>query len=192
MEEGTQRGARKARLIAVVALSVALIAVGKATGIVDQINVESLRAYVGGAGALGIVVYIAAFAAGQLLHVPGMIFVGAGILAYGKAIGFGVALAGAIMAVSLSFIVVRSIGGRALADVERPFVRKVMARLDARPITTVLLLRTFLWLNPGLSYGLALSNIRLRDFVIGSALGLVGPILMVTVLFEVVFTWLFA
>jgi hypothetical protein len=63
--EGTQRGARKARLIAVVLLSVALLAVGKATGIADQINVESMRGYVAGAGALGIVVYVAAFAAGS-------------------------------------------------------------------------------------------------------------------------------
>lgn len=182
--EGKPQRVKRLRLAATLALFVGLLIAGKASVLTDSLTVDALRAHVADAGALGVVLYVAAFAVGILFHVPGMIFVAAGILAYGKAAGFGVTLAAAIVAVSLSFVVIRGLGGKALTEIERPFVRKLLAKLDARPITTIVLLRTVLWLAPALNYALALSGVRLRDYVIGSALGLVAPILAATLLFE--------
>ncbi len=61
-------------------------------------------------------------------------------------------------------------------------------RLDERPITTVLLLRTVFWLAPPLNYALALSSVRFRHYLIGSAAGLVAPVGGAAVFFD----WLFA
>lgn len=186
--ETRRKAASKYRLAATILVFVLLLAAGKAAGLDEALNIESLRARVADAGALGVAGYFAAFAVGQLVHVPGMIFVGTGILAYGKAAGFGVSLVAAVTSVTVSFVVVRAVGGQALAEIERPFIKRMIARLDARPITTTILLRTVFWLSPGLTYALALSSIRLRDYVIGSSLGLIAPILGATLLFE----WFFA
>jgi uncharacterized membrane protein YdjX (TVP38/TMEM64 family) len=127
------------------------------------------------------------FTGGELLHVPGMVFVAAGILAYGRAVGFFVVLAAAIVSVCTAFLLVRTVGGRALAGVERPFVRRALAHLDAHPVRTVFLLRLVLWLAPPLNYALALTNLRFRDYLAGSVLGLIAPVGGAALLFD----WLF-
>ena len=53
---------------------------------------------------------------------------------------------------------------------------------EARPVQTIALLRLVLWLAPPLSYALASSNIRMRDHILGSAIGLIPPVLAVTLL----------
>jgi uncharacterized membrane protein YdjX (TVP38/TMEM64 family) len=45
-------------------------------------------------------------------------------------------------------------------------------------------LRLFLWLAPALNYALALSPIRYRDYLAGSAIGLVVPVGAATMLLE--------
>ena len=179
---------RPYRLIAVIALFAAFLVLSKTTHIADKLGVAQLRSYVIGAGPLGVFAYLGAFSLGLLLHVPGMLFVAMGIVAYGKSMGFGVALAGAVLAVSVTFGVVRGVGGSAIADIQRPFIQKMMARLDQRPVATVVALRTVFWIAPPLNYALALSSIRFRDYVIGSFVGLIAPLLAATLLFE----WLFA
>ena len=64
----------------------------------------------------------------------------------------------------------------------------MLARLDERPVTTVIVLRTLLWLAPPLNYALALSSIRFRHYLIGSALGLLLPVAGAALFFD----WLFA
>ncbi len=177
----------KLRLLLLVLVLAGLFVVGKATGAIDRIDVARVRAVVERAGALGMAAFVVLFALGELVHVPGMVFVAAGIVIYGKAAGFAISLAAAIVSVSVSFALVRAAGGKMLAEVERPFVKRMLAKLDARPIATVFVLRSVLWLAPPLNYALALSSIRFRDYLAGSALGLVGPVLVATLLFD----WLF-
>ena len=64
-----------------------------------------------------------------------------------------------------------------------------MIRLTSpRRIRTVFLLRLFLWLAPALNYALALTHVKYRDYLIGSALGLIVPVAGAALLFD----WLFA
>jgi hypothetical protein len=109
-----------ARLLILAVVLAALFGVGKLTGIVDRVNTESIRASVETAGPWGFLLFIAVFALGELVHVPGMVFVAAAILAYGRVVGFTLALVASIIAVSVSFLLVRAIGGRAIAEIERP------------------------------------------------------------------------
>lgn len=178
----------RARLVVVAGVFVVLWAIAHYTGLTERASVGAVREAIESAGSWGMILFIVVFAIGELLHIPGMVFVGAAILAYGKAAGFGVSLIAAVVSVSLSFVVVRGLGGRALSEIEKPFMKKMLARLDARPIRTVIILRVVLWLAPALNYGLALTSIRYRDYLIGSVVGLVPPILAATVFFD----WLIA
>ena len=62
--------------------------------------------------------------------------------------------------------------------------RYLLHRLDQRPIRTVFILRLLLFLAPPLNYVLAMTNVRYRDYLIGSALGLVPGLLLVALLFD--------
>lgn len=176
------------RLIALAALLIGLFAVGKLSGLTDAIDAERIRSAVKAAGPWGFALYVGVFAAGLFLHIPGMIFVAAGVLAYGKAAGFPAALFASVGSVCFSFGAVRVMAGKPLVRIERPFVRRMLGRLDSSPIKTVVALRLVLWLAPGLNYALALSSLRFRDYLLGSFLGLIVPVGAATLLFD----WFFS
>lgn len=172
------------RLGLLTAAGVAVYVIGRMTGVIGDVDPESIRTAVEDAGALGVVVFVAAFALGLFFHVPGMVFVVAGVLIWGRALGFPVALLGAVVAVSFTFLIVRRAGGQALTTIDKPFVKKVLGQLDARPIRTVIVLRCLFWLAPAMNYALAMSTVRFKHFVVGSAVGLVVPVALVTFLTE--------
>jgi uncharacterized membrane protein YdjX (TVP38/TMEM64 family) len=175
------------RLALLISILVALFLVGRYTGVAENVDAESIRELIRSAGVWGWALYIATFAGGEFIHIPGMVFVLAGILMYGQVVGFGLAWMASVVSVCFSFVVVRRLGGTPLANVEKPWVKRILGRLNAQPIRTVVVLRLVLWLAPPLNYALALTNVRFRDYLIGSALGLIAPVAGVAILFD----WLF-
>ncbi|MCS6912288.1 MAG: VTT domain-containing protein [Myxococcota bacterium] len=159
-------------------------------GAAAQLSVERLRALCSEAGAVGVLIYISLFAVGELLHVPGVVFIVAAVLGYGQCWGGILGYLGALCSVSLGFVVVRAIGGQALAAVQRPLVRRALAHLGARPVRTVALLRLMFFVAPPLNALLALSGVRYRHYLLGSALGIVLPTVGVVLLCDQVTRWL--
>ena len=107
----------------------------------------------------------------------------------------------------MSFALVRGVAGRSAPKAEPPpdaaatglarvaqavraRMRKWMGRLETQPIRTIALLRLFLLFSPPLNYALALSRVRFRDYLLGSALGLLPPTVLAVVLFDEVLAWL--
>ena len=115
------------RLIAVLALALLLFGIGRALGLQQHLTVESLRAMMASAGTAGMVLYVIAFCLGELVHVPGLVFVAAGVLAYGPVLGGPLAFLGAVASVSVSFWVVRAVGGRPLSGLRTRWVRRALA-----------------------------------------------------------------
>lgn len=175
------------RLGALAAALVALFAVGRLAGWTDDLSTARVRAAIESAGAWGPILFVLAFSVGELLHVPGMVFVAAAVVAYGRLGGGALALAGAIVSLSVSFVVVRAIGGKPLGAIRWRFARRVLGHLDARPVRTVALLRLVLWMSPQVNYVLALSSVRFRSYLAGSALGLTLPIAGIALLFDRLF-----
>ena len=160
-----------------------------ASGAVDDVDPERIRSAIVAAGPWGVLLFVVLFAIGELIHIPGMVFVVASVLAYGRSLGFVVGLLGAVASVAFSFWLVRTFGGQALAQLRFEVVQRVLAKLDERPVRTVIVLRTILWIAPPLNYALAMSRIRFRDYLLGSTLGLVLPILAMSLLFEQALAW---
>lgn len=176
--------AKRWRIGLLAALFLGSLAIAKLTGLEEYADVERVRALMDSAGAWGVIAFVASFAVGELLHIPGLVFVGAASIAYGQGYGTLAAYVGAMASVTLSFLVVRAVGGQPLGDVRRPFMRKMLARLETRPILTVAVLRGVFWMSPALNYGLAMTKVRLREYLIGSALGLAIPIPIFVFFFE--------
>lgn len=176
------------RIGALAALTIATIAIAKATGVADELTRERIQEMMQGLGALGFLAYLAVFAVGELIHVPGMVFVAAAILAYGPALGFGAGMVGALVSLSITFFVVRTVGGQPLGEVKRPLLKRVLSHLDERPVITIAVLRVLVQLLPALNYALAMSKVRFRDYLAGSLLGL-APVIAV---FALAFEWIAA
>ncbi len=180
------RRPRRLRFILVLVALVLLLVGGKYFGLQEYFDLQNVRRSIEAAGAWGYLLYVLLFVIGETLHVFGLIFVAAAVYVYGRTTGFMLALIGGTIAVSVSFQLMRLIGGRAFESIERPWVRRMLLQLDNKPICSVIFLRTFLVLHPSLNYVMALTNIRFRDYLIGSAVGLIVPI----GLFVVFFDWL--
>src|SRR4051794_9254411 len=131
--------------------------------------------------------FLVLFAAGELLHLPGILFVLVARVVFGPSLGFVLGYAGALFAVTLSFTVARQVlsAARATKEPWRPkwrFLRRAFDGLEAHPIRTIALLRLVLWLAPPLSYPLASTGVRGRAHLVGSAIGLVLPVAAVALL----------
>lgn len=169
------------------AFILATLVILQATGLTENLSREELRRLIEGSGALGVAIYFILFAVGALLYLPPTIFIGAGILAYGPLWGGLIAFVASMIAMFSSFILVRAVGGQVLVEIERPWVKRALGRLDSRPISTVVVLRTVFWVSPPLTYVLAMSGIRFREFAVASTLGMVLPMIFISLAFG----WLF-
>lgn len=178
------RRARLVRLGALIAVVIVLLVVGAATGVRSRFTVENVRATAVAWGAWGVLAFAAAYCLGALIYLPGMVFLVAAVLAWGRVAGGGIAFCGAVLAVTVTFVLVRAAGGRVIAESPRPWVRRVMAGLDAHPIRAIFVLRLVLLSSPPVNYALALTSVRFRDHLIGSALGLALPVLGVALFTE--------
>jgi len=175
------RWKRWARPALVLVVIVALWIVAEKTGLRRNASAEKLHALMQRAGPWGAFAYVGAFAVGSLLEVPGTVFLLGARIAYGMAVGGILAWIGAVIAVSVSFVFARTIGGRAFAEIRWKPARRILAHLGDRPVSTIVILRLILWMSPPLNYALAMSTVRFRDYLVGSALGLLPPVALVIV-----------
>ncbi|MBC8868974.1 MAG: VTT domain-containing protein [Planctomycetes bacterium] len=175
------------RLVLLAVLIAALVCLVRLTGFSEHLTTDNLKPTVQQAGLWGIVLYYVAFSLGLLVHAPGMAFVAVGIFAYGWQVGTPLSFVGAVFAVGVNFLFARIVGGRALGEIEHPKMKRVLAGLDARPIRTVIILRLLFLMLPLLNYALAFSNIRFRDYLVGSAIGLAPHVLVASVIFKFVY-----
>jgi uncharacterized membrane protein YdjX (TVP38/TMEM64 family) len=180
----------RVRIALLVVLLVALALAGWASG--DTFSAESVRRHAEQAGLAGVAAFVALFVIGELLQVPGLVFVGVAVAVWGPARGAAIVGAGALLSVATSFVVVRGVGGQPIgpstgepAPSERlgGLARRLLARLEERPVATIAALRALLILSPPVTYALALSPVRFRDYMLGSALGLVPPLAIAVVVF---------
>jgi uncharacterized membrane protein YdjX (TVP38/TMEM64 family) len=182
------------RLLGFAALIIGLNVVAQVTGLADREPAEiiaELREFMAAAGGWGLLLFAVLCMVGETLHVPGMVFIAVAVLSWGLLVGGIIGYLTAILAVSFSFAVARTVVGvKVLDEIETPWVKRILSKLDDRPIRTVILLRIPLSLAPQLSQALALSNVTFRDHLIGSAIGMVPMITLFLVLFDRIIIWL--
>lgn len=164
------------RLGLLAVLVVALVVVARVTGLTAYLSTERIRAVMAAVGYWGPIAFVVIFSVGELVQIPGAIFVAAAVVAYGRAGGGVLAFVGALAAVSVSFVVARTLGGKPLGAIRSSLARRILSQLEGHPVRTIFLLRLLLWMAPPLNYALALSSVRFRSYLIGTALGLLAPI----------------
>lgn len=132
----------------------------------------------------GLLLFTLLFALGNLVQIPGWLFLAAAVLALGRGMGGLATYLAACVSCMLTFWLVRAIGGDALRQLDSRLARSILRRLDARPVASIVLLRVLFQTVPALNYALALSGVRFRHYLAGTLLGLPLPILLYCLFFD--------
>jgi len=132
----------------------------------------------------GLALYIGLFCLGNLLHLPGWIFLAGAVLALGKVWGGMATYAAAVLSCSVTYFLIRAIGGDALRVIHHRYVVSILRRLDSHPVSSISLLRVLCQTMPTVNYVLALSGVSFRHYLLGTLIGLPLPILLYCLLFD--------
>jgi uncharacterized membrane protein YdjX (TVP38/TMEM64 family) len=179
-----RRMPRLARLLLVVAFVVLLLVVAQLTGLREHFSLAFVRAQFEGHVAQGLVLFALLFSAGNLIQVPGWIFLAAAVLTLGRAWGGMATFIAALVSCCASFWILRALGGDALRELQGRAARRIFAQLDAHPVRSIALLRLVMGTAPPLNVALALSGVRFRDYLVGALIGLPVPIALLTMFLD--------
>lgn len=171
------------RLLAVVLFLALLFAVFELSGLRAHFNLEFLRQQISEHQLGGLAIFVLLFSLGNLIQIPGWIFLAAAVLALGRTLGGLATYVAAIVSCVMTFWFIRFVGGDALRQLDNQTVARILRHLDARPIRSVLLARILFQTAPPLNYALAMSGVRFRDYLIGTVLGLPLPIVLYCIFF---------
>lgn len=172
------------RLVLVLVFLGTLMIVVELAGIREQFELDYVREQFDSHPLTGVLAFILLFSLGNLIQIPGWIFLAAAVLSLGEMRGAAVTYVAACISCVLTYFVIRLLGGDALRALQGRIARRLLAQLDSRPVWSQFCLRTLFQTAPALNYALALSGVRLRHYILALLLGLPLPIGLYTVFFD--------
>ena len=175
---------RYQRLLGVALFLAILLILFQESGLRDHFSLSFMRELILRHRAGGLVLFVVLFALGNLIQIPGWIFLAAAVLALGRLWGGAVTYVAAVASCIFTFVTIRALGGDALRLLENRVAVRILRELDAHPVTSVALLRILFQTVPALNYALALSGIRFRDYLVGTLIGLPAPIAVYCLFFD--------
>jgi len=161
-----------------------IIMIFKLSGLKDHFSLLFLQQKIKENIFNGLLVFIVIFSLGNLIQIPGWIFLAAAVFTLGKTWGAAATYVAATISCIITFIIIRYLGGDALRQIKNKIAIKLLGRLDAHPVGIIFLLRILFQTVPALNYALAMSGVKFREYLLGTMLGLPLPILIYCVFFD--------
>jgi uncharacterized membrane protein YdjX (TVP38/TMEM64 family) len=175
---------RYQRLLGVGLFLGVLLAIFEFSGLRDHFNLAFMRQVILQHRIGGLMLFVLLFSLGNLIQIPGWIFLAAAVLTLGRVWGGAVTYVAAVVSCVLTFVTIRALGGDALRLLKNRLAVRILRQLDAYPITSVALLRLLFQTAPALNYALAMSGTRFRSYLIGTLAGLPLPIALYCIFFD--------
>ncbi len=175
---------RYQRLLAVILFLGILLAIFEISGLRGHLSLAFLQHRILENRLSGLLIFILLFSLGNLIQIPGWLFLAAAVLTLGQALGGVATYVAATTSCVITFLTIRWIGGDALRQLDSRIAGKVFRQLDTHPIGSVALLRVLFQTVPALNYALAMSGVGFRNYLIGTLLGLPLPIALYCVFFD--------
>ncbi len=141
--------------------------------LLEWFDLERIQSVVDRSGPLGALTFIAIASLAELLTIPFLPLAAVGGIVFGKAFGFLYSVLAVSIGASLSFLISRHfLQGIAQREIFERFPRlhKLDTRLEEQGLELVASLRIIMP-PPQLSWALATTRVRFRDYFIGSAIG---------------------
>lgn len=172
------------RLLAVLLFLLVLFAVFKLTGLKDHFSLTFIQQEILDNKTSGLLIFVVLFSLGNLIQIPGWVFLAAAVLALGRSMGGVATYVAASISCVVTFITIRFVGGDALRQLDNKIAVRLLRHLDDRPIRSIVLLRILFQTVPALNYALAMSGVKFCNYLIGTLFGLPLPILLYCLFFD--------
>ncbi len=179
----------KKKLLLIGGFFIVLFLFVELTGLRAQLSPDTIRALFVQHTFVGLVLFCLAFSVGNLLYVPGWVFLVGAVFALGKEWGGVATFIAGLCSSTLSFFLIRHFGGTALRRLNHRWADTIFAHLDERPIASITALRLLFQTLPALTYALALADIRFRHYFLGTFMGLPLPIFLYCYFFDIIFQY---
>ena len=169
-----ERGPARAAWLRLVVLGILLASLVGAAIVIGVPDATALRQDVAALGPLAPVAFVLLYAAATLLPLPRNVITAVAGLVFGLVDGVLLVLPGAMLGALAAFGLGRWLGRDAVERFTGTRVARVDALLARRGLVAILVSRLAPFLPfTGINYAAGLTAIRLRDFVLGTAIGIV-------------------
>jgi uncharacterized membrane protein YdjX (TVP38/TMEM64 family) len=165
-----RKGALKAALLAVFILSAVLLV--RATGVKDYLTAEALGGVLAAAGLWAPAVFILVYTVGVCLFIPGSILTGLGAVLFGPYLGFVYVWIGAMLGAAAAFFIGRTLGREFAATLIGDRLRRYDDAIERNGFATVLYLRLIYFPYTPMNFGMGLTKVHFRDYIVGTGLGI--------------------
>ncbi len=160
---------KAAGLAAFIILSLGII---RFTPVRSYLTVEALGAMVEQAGLWAPVIYILIYCAGVCLFVPATLLTGLGAAVFGAYWGFVYVWFGAMLGASAAFWIGRTLGRDLAASLIGERLRSYDDAIARNGFATVLYLRLIYFPFTAMNFGMGLTKVSFRDYLLGTGLGI--------------------
>jgi len=164
----------KAILKAIIFLAfvVAAITVVRFTPVRNYLTVEMLSAFLKNAGLWAPAAYIALYAIGVCLFLPGTLLTGLGAAIFGPYWGFVYVWIAAMLGSSAAFFIGRTLAREFATSLIGDRLKKYDDAIERNGFATVLYLRLVYFPFTPMNFGMGITKVRFKDYVLGTGLGI--------------------
>jgi len=168
---GRRRGLLKAGLL--VAFIVAAVCLVRFTPMREVLSPASIGSFLDRAGIWAPLAYIAFYAVGVCLFLPGTLLTGLGAAAFGAYWGFVYVWVGAMIGACGAFWIGRTLGREFAASLIGDRLKRYDDAIERNGFATVLYLRLVYFPFTPMNFGMGLTKVRFSDFMFGTGLGII-------------------
>ena len=161
------------KAMAFVVFIIAAILLIRFTPVKTYLTADALEDILETTGLWAPVVYMAIYAVGVCLFLPGTLLTGLGAAIFGAYWGFLYAWIGAMMGASAAFFIGRTLGRDFAASLIGGKLKKYDDAIERNGFATVLYLRLVYFPFTPMNFGMGLTKVRFRDYVAGTGLGII-------------------
>lgn len=170
---GNRRRGAAIKAAALGAFIVGAVAAVRFTPVKDLLTPEALGRILEASGIWAPLLFVAVYAAGVCLFVPGTLLTALGGALFGAWKGFLFVWLGAMAGAGASFWIGRTLGREMAASLIGDRLKKYDEAIERNGFATVLYLRLIYFPFTPLNFGMGLTRVRFRDFLAGTGLGIV-------------------
>lgn len=178
MEETLKPASKKSPKAVLKAIIFAVFIIGavsliRFTPVKNYLTAEALEQFLEQAGLWAPVLYMAIYAVGVCLFLPGTLLTGLGAAIFGAYWGFLYVWIGAMIGASAAFFIGRTLGREFAASLIGNKLKKYDDAIERNGFATVLYLRLIYFPFTPMNFGMGLTKVRFRDYVAGTGLGII-------------------
>ncbi|PID39244.1 MAG: hypothetical protein CR984_07565 [Proteobacteria bacterium] len=143
------------------------------TPVKAYVNAQALGAFVEAAGFWAPLLYIAMYALGICLFIPGTLLTGIGAAIFGPYWGFLWVWIGAMIGSAAAFVIGRTLGREFAASLIGDRLGRYDEAIERNGFATVLYLRLVYFPFTPMNFGMGFTRVRFMDYLAGTGLGII-------------------